>query len=355
MKLSWEFSRLILLVTTFNAAALANSGAIKPIESTMAYDLLTQEQKVRQIPKDAEKLFRAVITDATTRAVQTNQQPQTKAEALAVLEAIQLALVKHNFLQPREEKDWPQTLGIALTPLTLTVEARKRVLSSLSNISRAKHVDLAKPFYYVDCDMGAQLFLAVGERLGWDIRLVEIPDHNFVRWHLSDSIKVNWDWTLGHSLEDKHYLSSIPQSEDVRLRTQYLRSFDPKEAKAYYLGLIGSKAENAEDGERLFLEAVELYPHPLTLNNFAWFYVTKPEFAKNKQKIEVAVAYGLAAWSIEPNNGNIADTVACALAAKGNKYMAIEIEKFAIDHARPWQRQAFRDNLDRITAGEPCK
>lgn len=203
--------------------------------------------------------------------------------------------------------------------------------------------------------MGSQFFLAVGERLGWDIRLVELPRHNFVRWHLSDSTKVNWDWVQGQSIDDDVYLPAVSPSLDIRYGTLYMRSLEPREARAYYLGLIGSETASGSDAERLLSEAVAVLPnHPLTLNNLAWLYATNPELAKSKSGL--AVRYSLAAWSTRPNYGNFADTVACSLAANGNKALAIKIEEFAIEHPNNVrQQESFRKNLARITAGELCQ
>jgi hypothetical protein len=344
-----------LSMCVVSAPVFAIKEPIKPIESTMAYDLFTREQAVRKVPVDGEKLIRSAIENATTMAVRAKREPRTKEDALAAFEAIHLALVKHNFLQPPEEKDWPNTLGIALTPLTFAPEILEAILSFPDNRSRRQYLDLTKPIFFVDCDMGSQFFLAVGERLGWDIRLVELPQHNFVRWHLSESTTVNWDWVHGQSIDDNDYLSAASFSEDIRYRTLYMRSLDAKEAKAYYLGLIGSEAASATDAERLLQEAVTILPnHPLTLNNLAWLYATDPVLAK--QRSSLAVRYSLAAWSTRPNHGNFADTVACSLAAAGNKPLALKIEEFAIEHPKnPRQRNSFRQNLIRITADQLCK
>lgn len=356
---NFRFSRLAglcLLMIIASAAALAMQAQVKPIESTMAYELLTLEAGVRTLPTDAEKEFQAAVTDATTMALQTNSHPQTRAEALAVFEAIQLALVKHNFLQPAERADWPDTIGIALTPLK--PDAIKQALKYGLNTRRVPFLVPGKEHYYVDCDIGALLIMAVGERLGWDIRLVEVPDHNFVRWHLSDSIKVNWDWTLWASMDDSQYLAGIGSVDDVRLRELYLRSFEPKEARSYYLGLIASKADKDKplDAERLFQEAVAVLPHhPLTLNNFAWLYATRPEFNKQKLKTDVAVAYSLGAWSMQRNDGNIADTLACALVANGSKVLAAEVEQFASDHASSQaEANKFKAKKVLIAKGDLC-
>ena len=322
-----------------------------PLESTSAYKLLKLEGSVRQIPPDAMALLRGVLDDATNAAIQKYRHPQTPAEAIAALEAIQLALVKHNFIQPPEEKDWPNTIGIAFEPLQLSAAELDALLAFSDNVVREPYVDRAKPFYFVDCDMGSQLFMAVGERLGWDIRLVELPQHNFVRWHLTGNIKINWDWTHGQSIADSDYPSKY---DDVRLQQVYLRSLAQAESWAYYVGLIASEATKPADAERLFLEAVTVIPHhPLTLNNFAWLYATNPEF---KSKSGVAVAYALAAWSMRPAHGNFADTTACSLSVNGQKALAIAVEEFAIAHPNDaYQSEGFRKNLARIKAGELCK
>jgi len=344
----------LLLAATQAQEVSAIQDQINPLESTTAFQLLTLERSVRQLPPDAEDLFRAAIEDATAAALRINRHPKTKDEAKAVLGAIQLALVKHNFLQPPEEKDWPQTLGMAFVPRTFTPEALEIILATGSNHRRAEYIDRDKPMYFVDCDMGSQLFLAVGERLAWDIRLVEVPRHNFVRWHLSEATRVNWDWVSWESEDDTSYRFRIPSQDDPRLRSLYLRSLESREARAYYLGLIGSEALLPADGERLLKEALEVLPnHPLTLNNLAWLYATTPEFSR--QHSGLAVSYSLAALSTRPYDGNYADTVACAFAADYQTSLAEKMEEFAMDHATsPSQREGFGANRALIYQGKLC-
>lgn len=343
----------ILSFVAFATASLFGQDDIAPVETTGAYKLLTIEADVRGLPPSAQQLFRSVITEATEAAIGAHRQPANRDEALDVFKAIQTALVKHNFLQPLEQKDWPQTLGEAFNPIDRSDEEMKRILASAYNASRVQYFDLSKPFFFVDCDMGSQLFMAVAERLGWDVRLVEVPDHNFVRWHMPSGTTVNWDWTHGQSLSDSYYSSAV--SNDVRLRALYLRSYERAEAKAYFLGLVASKATKREDAERLFMEALKVVPpNPTTLNNVAWLYATR--FAKDRDKTDLAVRYGLDAWSTKPNDGNVADTVACAFAANGQKEMAKTVEEFAIRHANSQtQTKSFSENRARIDANEPCQ
>lgn len=345
---------VFLLLISFGNALFAREDSIKPVDATMAAELFKTETAVRNVPTDVKQRLTQLIDDATAAAVAVHRTPSKKEEALAVFEAIQMVMVKSNFLQPPEEKDWPDTIGIALTPRPFSEQVLQAVLAHPDNAKRRPYLDLTKPMFFVDCDMGAQIFMAIGERLGWDIKLVELPKHNFVRWHLPNGDMVNWDWTHGQSLPDTYYDSFT--WDDVRLRHLYLRSLEHKEARSYYIALIASKADKAKsaDAEILFQKAmVDLSHHPLVLNNFAWFYATRPAY---KHKSKLAVAYSLAAWSLRPNDGNYADTVACSFALAGNDVLAKQIENFAIDHANsPGQRKGFEENLKRIEDGKPCE
>jgi hypothetical protein len=145
---------VLLFIGIISPATFAIDEQIKPIETTMAYELFTTERGVRKVPVDAEKLLRSALDDATKMAANTARYPGTRDQALVALEAIQLALVKHNFLQPPEEKDWPQTLGIALTPRTFSDGDLKAILSFPDNAKRKPYLDLTKPLYFVTLFVG---------------------------------------------------------------------------------------------------------------------------------------------------------------------------------------------------------
>jgi len=325
---------------------------VRVAESTLAYELMSLEVKVRHVPSTTVSLLREILEDASSAAAAVNSTPQTRRDALAVLEAIQISLAQHNLVQPPEEKDWPQTMSAALVALALAPEKRREVLEYGTNQRRSKYISPDGALYYVDCDMGAQLFLAVGEMLGWDIRLAEIPRHNFVRWHLSQTEAVNWDWTRWASLSDEDYRASIPPSDDPRLQALYVRSLTPNETRAYYVGLIAGETPQAAEAEDLFLQAVGSLPnHPLTLNNFAWFYATHPQIALQQRKR--ALPYALTAWSLRPASSNYADTVACSFAASAEREVALAIEDFAVENA-PGQAEGYRANRKLIADGKLC-
>ena len=156
------------------------------IEDTLAWEMLDIEKAHRTIPADASDLLRAALQGAIRALGPNPQQPKTAAEAVAASQKMATALARLNFLQPVRRRDWPDTLGQAFRPVRLKKEESKRLLRFDGNVERARYIERSKPIYYVDCDIAALLLMSAAQALGWDVRLVEMPDHNFIRWHLAD-------------------------------------------------------------------------------------------------------------------------------------------------------------------------
>jgi tetratricopeptide (TPR) repeat protein len=196
------------------------------------------------------------------------------------------------------------------------------------------------------------LFVAVGERLGWDIRLVAVPHHNFVRWHLSKSEEINWDWTDSGSLPDSQYLRRSEATPHWAEAGVYLVSLARDEMLGYYLGEIGTKVDQTPEGIGLLERASRLAPKdPSTANNLAWAYAVNPNVMQNN----LAISLALQAWAVDPDDANVIDTVACSFAA-GNEFAVAEaLEKKAISGARSDKQQAgFKADLDRISSKSRC-
>lgn len=325
---------------------------LRPVESTLAHELVQLERQFRAVPDETTIRLDRIISDATDAAVAVNPDPRTREEALSVLGAIQVAMAKHNLVQPLQEKDWPQTLGIALTPLEITPEEREHILQGQASADWMTYADPSASLFYVDCDMGAQIFMAVGERAGWTIRLAEVPSHNFVRWHLPSGETVNWDWTYWTSYDDDTYRLRISPEYDSRLQAHYIRSFTRAEARAYYRGLIASKADrNVERTELVFVESLQAFPsHPVILNNMAWFYATYPDLPPELRKR--ALRFALNAWSLKPDDANVTDTAGCSAAAAGQWELAgaIQARAVALSPGVP----SYSRNLKRIQENQLC-
>ncbi|MEO8020144.1 MAG: hypothetical protein ABI769_20230 [Pseudomonadota bacterium] len=354
MKISRTTGCALLLLGALSLPA-AGDTRVGSIESTTAFQLLEIERSVRTVQPDAPVLLRAVLTDATEAAQSTHRDPKSIGEALEVLNAIQESLERHNFLQPEDKKDWPLSLGNAFVPLQLSKDQLAVHLAQTFNARRRARFDLTKPFYFVDCDMGAELFLAVGQRLGWDIRLVEVPDHNFVRWHFSKTVSINWDWTQGRSVPDSDYVRPTELFASLVSRGIYLRSFTPVEARAYYLGLIGAVATKTSDKIELLEKAIAGFPmQAANQNNLAWTIATDKELASKKAAL--AVSNSLASLSVDPDDGARVDTLACAFSIRGEWALALALEDYAASHAASeGDHEGFLQNKKRIEAKELCQ
>jgi hypothetical protein len=211
---------------------------------------------------------------------------------------------------------------------------------------------MSAPFYFVDCDTGSAFFISVGQRLRWDIRLVNVQKHSFVQWNLPDGSTVQWDWTHGAVVQDSDFSAKSELSVNLSRRGVYMVGMDAKQSRAYFLGLVGLNAKKVQDKMRLLELAIGEIPNdPITQNNYAWAIATSKEL---RAKSTLAVSNALAALSAAPRDGNRADTLACALAADGEKSLALAMEDYAIKHSSG-QAKAFQENKRKIEANSICE
>lgn len=342
--------------------ATAAPAEVKPVEQTLAHEMFAREKEVRaNIPAAAEAAWRGALEAATKAALNANRDPRTRREALAVLKAMQLALERQGMLQPGRHQDWPNTLGEAFTPRDSGEESARQALASWINRfpdrelgARIDHVDRHKPVYLVDCDMGVLLFVSVGQRLGWDIRFVEAPEHAYLHWHLAGGEVVNWDWTTRQSIEDRLYRD--PNYEGAPERDPKTRSMSLQFARGYYLAVMSLDPINAETLDRAKLNALlekhlaEDADNYEVLNALAWNYATDPASTRAK----TALAYALKAWAANPMEPDMADTAACAYAANGRSAEARDAELTALKLARKDELDKLHANLASIEAGRLC-
>jgi hypothetical protein len=341
-------------------ATTALAADVRPIEQTLAFEMFALEKQVRaNIPAGAEAAWRGALDVATRAAL--NRDPHGKREALAVLKDIQLALERTNMLQPGRQKDWPNTLGEAFTPHDADEESVRQARADWGNGladrelgARIDHIDWHRPVYLVDCDMGVLLFISVGQRLGWDIRLVAAPEHAYLHWHLPDGEVVNWDWTTRQSIPDRLYRD--PNYAGAPERDPKGRSLSLDFARGYYLAVMSLDPINAETLDKAGLNALlekHLAADPENyevLNALGWNYATAPNSAQAK----TALDYALRAWAADPMEPDMADTVACAYDANGRMKDARDTELAALRLARKDELDKLRANLASIEAGRLC-
>jgi hypothetical protein len=348
------FAAAMVALVAAGAPARAD---VRPIEQTLSYEMLQAEGGVRPITRAKFALLRSVLDRATAAALAEDSRPRTRREAIEVLDAVQEVLAEHNFLQPIEPEDWRETLGDALEPLQLSREERLRLLAPGElNGFRARYIDPNKPLYFVDDDIGAQLFVSVGQRLGWDIRMVMVSDRYFVRWHVTPSVLLNWDWTAGGPRRDEDYVAG----EGVLYRTWRERrrdfsSLSLRYSRAHFLYLIARNVQAPASKQQLLDKAMRFdATHEGVQNSLAWLYATDPAFRRSYGRR--ALQYALSAWAATPRDPSVADTVACSFAAYGDRSMGVQVQRFAIDRLREMRLSTidYERRLQEIQAGGAC-
>ncbi|MCE9521093.1 MAG: hypothetical protein K8S25_01515 [Alphaproteobacteria bacterium] len=346
-----------LCTAMFVSPAAADSPL--PIESTLSYQMLQIEAGVRPVSSVKFALLRSVLERATAAAANRYSRPRTRRDAIDALDAVQVAIAEHNFIIPTARRYARDSLADAFEPLNLSGEERKLILAPGEvNGFRARYVDPSKPLYFVNDALGSQLIISVGQRMGWDIRLVSVGDHHFVRWHLNPTLALNWDWTAGGPSRNEDYaVDGGPQYREWPQRRRFLRSLSAGYARANYLLLISRRVDGVA-GKRKVLElAMASDPtHEQVQNSLAWLYATDPALARSRGRL--AVQYALSAWAATPRDADVADTVACAFAATGERGLAVQAERFAIERLREERRSRsipeFEGRLRQIQDGGTC-
>lgn len=304
----------VLLVLT--PADPATPAKPLPLEQTLAYRMLQRERSVREIPAAAEPLLRDVLSDAVAALGPDPSPPATAEEFRAFGEKVSIALAAHNFIQPASPEYWPDTLGEAFVPLG---REDPRVVSSLKadRPARLRHLARQGPVYFVDCDIGSMLIISVAQMVGFDVSMVEVPGHNFLRWRSPSGTEASWDWTYWRTPDEPLQASRLQSA--LLTRNVFLASQTPKETEAYFKSVLAGQIDDQAAKLALRREAASVFP-----NNRVVAYGVSRTFAlspaASPAERKDALGYSLLALSMEGNGSarNVADrmmAVACAYAA----------------------------------------
>ena len=327
----------------------ASAGTQVATEHTLAFQLLELERKGGSPPPNAETLLKDTLESAYAQLGTDPQPPKTRQEFLAFAGAVSKALAASNFVQPERLSDWPDSPGVALRPLPRSHPGLKAALASPKNTERLKHSNPAQPYRFLDCDMGSLLIMSVAQMVGFQVHLVEVPDHNFIRWHAPGGGAVNWDWTHWSSRQDQEYYDRI---DPVQLtRRTYLGSQTAGEAEGYFLAVLTRNIRDPSLKLELRRRALAQAPaNPVTANNVAWSFATLDEGVTEQERKD-AVPLALSAWASAPNDPGFMDTAACAFAAANQKAIALAL----LNHLAASGDAGQRANIERVSRGERCK
>jgi hypothetical protein len=344
---------LLIVLLLIPPAAPATTAAPVPLEQTLAYRMLQRERSVRQVPDSAESLLRAVLSESIAALGRDPAPPATGDEFERFAETVAIVLAAHNFVQPASVHDWPDTLGQAFAPLP---RSDPRVASSLAadRPARLSHVREAGPVYFVDCDIGSMLIISVAQRVGFEVAMVEVPGHNFVRWKSPSGATASWDWTYWRRPDEAARASRLPAA--LVSRKVFLDSQTPAETEAYFKSVLAAQVDDQEAKLALRREAAAAFP-----NNRVVAYGVARTFAlsplASAAERKEAPGYALLALSMEGNGdpASLADrmmTVACAYAANREPALA----KAFVEDARTRSNidENYRGAIAAIRTGGTC-
>jgi tetratricopeptide (TPR) repeat protein len=331
-------------VTHFHQTPRVTSSVkYKPKYNTIAHRILDLESEVTNVDESMYQLVDTLIDEGRTKirlpSVST-ERDERRRQVGTILLTIDDILIRHNFIYPRNRKeDWTLLLSDGLTPKRLAGPELEAILAQRHNVRRLDRINREKPFYLVDCDTASYLYLAIGEVLGLPLSMVDLPEHNFIRWSFDRQSYLNWETMYGSFRSNSEYRLFIGDddlAEELYNRRVYLVAMTPEEVMGYCYGARGIKWEKLKDDRRAIHDyetSIELYPRtPFAFNNLAWRLATSAD--ANLRNGKRAISLSQQAVAIHPDQGNYLDTLAAAYAEAGNFEKAVEIEKqaYALDH-----------------------
>jgi hypothetical protein len=314
-----------------------------------------------EAPASAEKyaLLDEIIDDAKQRITYdpgVHDPDERIKQAERILRQIDDVMTDHNFLYPPEGYD-VTSLRAALAPQRYDKQQLERILRVGFNKRRVDHAraHADQPFYIIDCDISSFVFVAIGDALGIDLHLVDLPDHMFVRWELSDGGHVNWDTTEGAVVSDKEYASDYSMKKRLRKRRVYLSSMTEREAEGFAYFLRGQRFEDRDQPAKSLADmekAHALYPQSTqAASELAWLYATTAGVAEGKRKGSLTLAQ--MALDLEPQCASFWDASAAAHAANGDFTRAAKDARKAEDFAEsPDDRSLFKDHRKAFERGK---
>jgi tetratricopeptide (TPR) repeat protein len=296
---------------------------------TVAHRVLDIDAGEAPVPAARYAMLDDIIDDVKARVTYDPTIKEAEAQrrqASLILDTIDDVLTDHNFLYPPGDYD-VTSLRSALAPQTFDRGTLEGLLRVDVNRRRKAHAraHAAEPFYIVDCDISSFIYAGVADALGFELRLVDLPDHMFVRWELPDGSHLNWDTNDAAVVPDEEYAGDYALNKRLRSQRVYLSSMTGREAEGFAYYLRATRFELRDQEERAIADlekAHELYPQSTQAKSeLAWLYATVPgiDAARRKAAIELAKS----AVDLEPKVGDFWDSLAAAHAANGDFKRAV--------------------------------
>lgn len=307
--------------------ALAEA-AFAPLESTIGHQVLALDNAAIPTPEAALVKLDATL-EAVVSQVKIGSMPQTTDEAVAVLSQIESVLIRQNYACSIPYRVANFSEGLLPRPLNLELTR-----DSTNRLRRAHMLEHAgELFSIVDCDLGSLLYLSIADRLGLPLVMVEVPEHNFIRWIFDNGLPhLNWDTNYGYSVfSDEGYISHHGVPPETISQGVFLANMTRTTVLGYFNQCRGLAWQSLKEYERALAEyrlSTQANPKaPNPLNNLAWLYAS----SRKAQKF-VAAAEAIESAEKAVNlfrHPDLLDTLGCTYAEAGDFAKALQAEKAA--------------------------
>jgi len=296
---------------------------------TIGHMVLTEDSRAETIQQSVFDRLNDVISNVES-SVTVGTTVTTIDQARAILQQIEQVIIAMNFVCTIPDF-LVSTFAQGLLPRALDPVVINNSENDLRRVQISAHS--GEMFSHVDCDLSSLLYVSIGEKLDIPLCMVEIPNHNFVRWRLSDSLHLNWDTNYGFDkFSDSQYALTGHITSEQIVNGIYLADLSTNNSKGYFSfvrGLTFQSNNMLSEALNEYRNATQLYPKsPSARNNAAWLYVSSRPAQAFITGTE-AIAMGEKARQLVMNDSNILDTLACAYAEYGDFTKAIEIETAA--------------------------
>jgi tetratricopeptide (TPR) repeat protein len=306
--------------------------ATKPARKydTFAHHMLDIDAGETFVAPAKYALLDAIIDDAKARITYdaTIKDPRAfRKQAMRILQTVDGVLTQYNVLYPPGECD-VTSLRSGLAPQRLDHDTLDRFLEEGINARRREHAraHAAEPFYILDCDISSFVYVGIAQAIGFELHLVDLPDHMFVRWEFADGTHLNWDTNDAEEVSDRTFASDYGLGKRIRKKRVYLASMTTREAEGYAYFLRATRLEERDEDARAIADlekARELYPQSTQAGSeLAWLYATAEGVDERHRKQAVELAQS--AVDLEPQCGDFWDSLAAAHAANGAYKQAVK-------------------------------
>ena len=254
-----------------------------------------------------------------------------EGRARRFFQSVDTALIEANVIFPPQGH--VELLAEALAPRVLSGEQFRQAGQQLANLRRRSQLEAGykggAKFRFFDCDLASVLYVAVAEKLGLPVFMVELPGHNFVRW-ASPHVYLNWDPNDGVSLPDEAYANRWRVTAQDAKVMGYLQNMPKAHLVSYWWVLCGQDKVRRGDGVGAvadFRQACRVDPNSLAAQNeLAWALATNADGSVRDGGEALRLAEVLVAKS---RRVNWLETLAAAHAEAGNFAQAQAVEEEA--------------------------